>query len=133
MNPNLETVQSIYAAFGAGDIPTIFQYLSQDVEWEHDAPDYGVPWLTPGRGHAHVMKFFEAVSNIEFHVFEPINLLVGQNQVCAIIRLDGTYRPTGGRVVDLEAHLWTFGADGKVVRFRHLADTHQHIAAAKGL
>jgi hypothetical protein len=27
---------------------------------------------------------------------------------------------------DLELHLWKFAANGKVARFRHVVDTHQH-------
>ena len=33
------------------------------------------------------------------------------------------------RIRDLEAHLWTFGADGLVRRIRHLIDSHQFALA----
>jgi ketosteroid isomerase-like protein len=31
---NLATVQSIYEAFGKGDIPAILEVLADDIEWE---------------------------------------------------------------------------------------------------
>ena len=31
---NLATVQSIYEAFGKGDVPSILDTLADDVEWE---------------------------------------------------------------------------------------------------
>jgi ketosteroid isomerase-like protein len=40
--------------------------------------------------------------------------------------------PAGGRFRDEELHLWTLGADGRIVRLRHYVDTAKHIAAAAG-
>jgi len=37
--------------------------------------------------------------------------------------VDGHYR-------DEEMHLWTFDANGKVIRLRHYTDTAKHIQAA---
>jgi len=127
---HLQTVQAIYEAFGRGDIPAILERLHEDVEWEHDAPDHGIPWLKPGRGRAHVVRFFETLGGIEFHGFEPLNLLSGGDQVAGIIRLDATWRPTGERLRDIEVHLWSFDAQGRVVRFRHIVDTLAHARAA---
>ena len=49
----------------------------------------------------------------------------------ALIRLDATVRATGKRVKDLEAHLFTFDDAGRVTRFRHFVDTHQHLLASQ--
>jgi ketosteroid isomerase-like protein len=67
---NLQTVQSIYEAFGKGDIPAIIAAQSDDVEWERGGTDHGVPWLKPGRGKAHVGSFFQALSAIEISKFD---------------------------------------------------------------
>lgn len=40
---NLATVQTIYAAFGRGDVPTILGALSEDIEWEAGGLDHGIP------------------------------------------------------------------------------------------
>ncbi len=130
---NLETVQRIYQAFGRGDVPAMLGELAETIEWEHDAAsfgEYGVPWLHPGRGRKHVAGFLEALTALEFHAFTPVSLLAGDNQVVAIISLEATVKATGKRFTEYEAHLWTFGADGLVSRFRHFVDTAKHIRAA---
>jgi hypothetical protein len=132
MSRNAETVQEIYALFGRGDIPAILGKLREDIEWEHDAVDHGVPWLVPRKGRSEVVGFFETLAGIEFRRFEPRAILEGGNQVVATIFVDLTVKATGGTIRDLEAHLWTFDDDGKVARFKHLADTHQHVRAFRG-
>ena len=129
---NIPTVQRIYEAFGQGDIPAILSSLDPNVEWEHDGRDVGVPWLVPGTGTAHVQGFFASLAGFQITRFEPTNLLEGGNQVAAVINIEAVVPATGGQVKDLEMHLWTFGADGKVTRFRHIVDTAQHIAAYRG-
>jgi uncharacterized protein len=128
---NIQVVQSIYEAFGRGDVPAILERLHPEVEWEYDAVDHGVPWLVPRRGRAEVVKFFESLQGVEFHRFEPANFLEGSNQVLATIHLDITVRASGKKVVDLEAHLFTFDSAGKVTRFQHLLDSHQHVLAIR--
>lgn len=129
---NVQTVQAIYEAFGKGDIPAIIERLHPDVEWEHDMVPHGIPWVEPRRGRAAVVQFFESLAALEFHVFEPVALLEGAGGLVAgIIRLEATYRPTGKTVKDLEAHLFTFDEAGRVTRFRHFIDTHQHLLATR--
>lgn len=124
-------VQSIYEAFGRGDVPAIIELLHPDVEWEHDTIDHGIPWLVARKGREEVVKFFESLSAIEFHHFEPVSYCEGPDQVAAFVRTDLTVKATGKRVVDLEGHLFTFAPDGRVGRFRHFIDTHQHITATR--
>jgi ketosteroid isomerase-like protein len=38
MSTLISTVQSMYAAFGRGDVPGILAHLSPDVSWEFEAP-----------------------------------------------------------------------------------------------
>jgi uncharacterized protein len=129
---NLQTVQSIYESFAKGDIPAILERLHPDVEWEHDAVAHGIPWIVPRRGRTEVVKFFEVLAGLDFHVFEPTALLEGPGQVMGVIRMEASVRATGKRVKDLEAHLFTFDDAGRVTRFRHFADTHQHLLASQG-
>lgn len=122
MTSNIETVQKIYAAFGAGDVPTILSYLDPEVEWEHDwgtAP----PALYQRRvGREAVAGFFDELSNWAMLVFEPTNFLEGGNQVAVPIRLEMRHKATGKVVKDLEMHLFTFGTDGAVQKMRHVLD-----------
>jgi ketosteroid isomerase-like protein len=128
---NTQIVQSIYEAFGRGDIPAILERLHPDVEWEHDMVAHGIPWVTPRKGRAGVVQFFEGLQGLDFHVFEPFTLLEGPGQVMGLIRLEATVRATGKRVKDLEAHLFTFDDAGRITRFRHFVDTHQHLLASQ--
>lgn len=129
---NLETVQAIYADFGAGNVAAIIDRMDEAVEWERNGTDHGVPWLKPGRGKAHVAQFFASLAAVEITRFVPTNLLVGGDQVVAVIDIEATVKATGVAVRDEELHLWTFGPDGKVTGFRHVVDTAQHVAALKG-
>ena len=135
---NAATVQGMYEAFGKGDVEAILDQMADAVEWEqwdggNTGQDAGVPWLVSRSGKDGVAGFFQAVAeNLEFHSFEPRNILEGGNQVAATIAFDATAKPTGDRFQDEEIHLWTFDDAGKVVGMRHYVDTAKHIKAAKG-
>ncbi len=130
---NTSTVQSIYAAFGRGDVPAILAHLHEDVAWEHwtgnSAQKAGVPWLAAKHGAADVVSFFELIGTFQFHDFRVLSVMAGGNQVAAEIAVD-IELPGGARFRDEEMHLWTFDEQGKVTRFRHYLDTHKVIHAA---
>jgi ketosteroid isomerase-like protein len=129
---NIETVQSIYEAFGRGDFDAIVDRLAEDVEWDREAPAYGVPIFEPGTGRDHARRFFDQVmSDLEFHRFEPTNFLTGGDQVAVPIQVEATVRATGKGVEVLEIHLWTFGDDGKVSRFFHSIDRQAFVLASQ--
>lgn len=126
-----ETVQQIYAAFFRGDIAFILAQLAPDVAWDQGL-DVPVPWLQPGHGVAHVASFLKVVGEqLAFDRFEIQNVLAGGDQVVALVAVSVRVLPTGKRADDYEAHVWTFGKDGKVVAFRHLVDTHKHVSVAR--
>ena len=129
-----QTVQDIYAAFGRGDIPAILERLADDVRWDHlpdggGAERHGVPWLVARTGRDEVAGFFEALGALDFHEFAPRAILGEGDTVVALIDEDVTVRATGERIRDKTAHVWTFGSDGRVVEFRHVADTVKHVEA----
>jgi uncharacterized protein len=135
---NVKTVQGLYEAFGRGDIPAIMDTMSDHMEWEqwsdqNTAQEAGVPWMMRRTGKDGVAEFFQAVAdNLEFHSFQPVNILEGGNQVAATISFEATAKETGERFRDEEIHLWTFDDAGKIVGMRHYNDTAKHIRAAKG-
>jgi ketosteroid isomerase-like protein len=126
---NVESVIAIYDAFGRGDVPAILDQLADDVDWDQDAPGYGIPIYEPGVGKQHAQRFFEAVQELEFLRFEPMNFLSGGNQVAVPINVEVEVKSTGNTVEALEIHLWTFGDDGKVSRFFHCIDRHAFVLA----
>src|SRR2546426_2293516 len=125
MPTNLETTEAIYQAFGAGDVPTILSKLAEDITWEHDlVENYGIPWLAPGKGIAHVSDFFGVVhKEFEIASFDVISFLEGNSQVAVGCRMKAKIRLTGEPINGLEVHPWTFERTGKGVRFRHFVDT----------
>ena len=133
MSRNVETVKALYECFGRGDIDGILARLDPDVEWEHDWGSAPLKWYRPRRGRAEVPGFFsDVLGDFEFVRFEPVAFLEGDNMVAVPIHLEVVVKANGRRIRDLEAHLWTFGADGLVTRIRHLIDSHQFALATAG-
>lgn len=130
MSRNVETLKAMYESFGRGDVPAILARLAPDIEWEHDWGAPPLKWYQPRRGPAGVVKFFETLADFEFLRFEPVAFLEGGNMVAVPINLELRVKATGKVIKDLEAHLWTFGDDGRVTRMRHLVDTHQFALAS---
>ena len=136
MNPNLATVQSIYEAFGRGDIPAILSQLADDVQWEawadHSAQKAGVPWLKARTGKAGAAEFFQILGSGALQVkdFQVLSIMDGGRQIAAEIIIEADVPGSGGHFRDEEMHLWTFNDAGKVTRLRHYADTHKHMKAA---
>ena len=131
--PHIETIQLIYAAFGRGDISAILSRLSEAVEWEYGVNSTDVPWLQPRKGRQGAAEFFESLANLEFRKFQ-VNAICGSNDtVVALCDVEAVVRSTGKVFVESdEVHVWHFGPDGLVTRFRHRADTHQHWLAFHG-
>jgi len=130
MSRNVDTVKAMYECFGRGDVPGILARLSPDVEWEHDWGGAPLRWYQPRRGHDGVLQFFATLADFEFLRFEPVAFLEGGDLVAVPIQLELRVKATGKVIRDLEAHLWTFGADGRVARMRHFVDTQQFALAA---
>ena len=130
---NIQTVQSIYTAFGHGDIPSILGHLAENSEWEYGMSDAGVPWLQPRKGRADVPKFFESPGALDFQKFQPKTLLESGNVVVALIVLAVVVKATGRPIIEEdEVHVWHFDSQERVTRFCHKLDTHQHWLALRG-
>jgi ketosteroid isomerase-like protein len=128
----LETIRHIYAAFGRGDISAILECLSDDVEWEYAITPLGVPWLEPRRGRTEVPGFFAALAGFDLHRFEPKAFFENGRIVVVLIDVDLTVRATQRRVAEEdEVHIWYFDGVGRVTRFGHKLDTHQHWLACE--
>jgi uncharacterized protein len=130
-----QSVSAMYDAFGRGDIDGILSHLSEDVTWDVTEEAWtphaaNVPWLLPRRGHDQVAEFFAIVSAWSYERFEVLDMLVSDTQVAVEIRLTAEL-PSGRRIDEEVIHLWTFGADGKVVKLRRMLDTAANIEAAR--
>ncbi|MCC6624936.1 MAG: nuclear transport factor 2 family protein [Deltaproteobacteria bacterium] len=128
---NIETIKSIYAAFGRGDVPSILERLHPEVEWELEGRDIGVPWLRPGRGHEAALAFFQGLGALDFKEFH-VHAVMGEGPwVVGLCRVDAVHRTTGKRLYEgFETHIWRFDDAGRITAMRHGADTQQHAEVA---
>ena len=118
---NLETIRSVYAAFGRGDLEGLIAHLDPEVSWRTP----GAPVLpTAGlkRGHAAVREFFGLLlSTFDVQDFQPADFLAQGDKVVVL----GTSRegPKGsGRLVDFRwVHVFTLRG-GTIVEFEERAD-----------
>src|SRR5688572_707099 len=71
----LETIQAVYAAFAAGDVPGLLALVDEDVDWGRAVQAPGgevVPHLRHGIGMATPVAYFTAVGEtMELHSFAP--------------------------------------------------------------
>jgi uncharacterized protein len=123
---NLETVKSLYSAFGTGDLPTLLGVLDARVEW---AVPGSAPWSGEGRGHEYVQGFFQAFgSAAALSAFAPQSFFVDGDKVIVTGYEEGTARSTGRAWKAHFTHVFTV-ASGKVTAHREYVDT-QAIAEA---
>jgi ketosteroid isomerase-like protein len=128
---NIDTVKQMYEAFGRGDIPAILEKLDDNVEWDTDYGETGVPWLEPRRGRENIPGFFEAVATMGITKFEPHTFGADGNRVVAVIDIEGD-REGRHYVIPNEGHLWVFNDQGKVTKWQHMTDTALHWRIANG-
>ena len=130
---HIESIQAIYEAFGRGDIPAILARLSENVEWEYGVNTTDVPWLQPRRGRDGAAQFFQSLAALDFRDFRVTFIAGSGDTVVALCDVEAVVRETGKTFVEAdEAHVWYFGADGLVSRFRHRVDTRQQWLAYHG-
>jgi ketosteroid isomerase-like protein len=135
----VETVQSMYAAFGRGDIMSVLAPMHPDVKWSINVDPAvpgasAVPVFRPFNGAADVANFFAYLSrDLDFHSFEPLSFTSSALEVVARVQMDLTVRPTKRRMQTESLHLFTFNGEGRLVRFREYSDTLAVAAAWGGL
>lgn len=127
MTDNRETVASIYESFGRGDLDGVLAVVADNVDWglEPGHPALEVaPWLANVRTKSEVPGYFQGLGGaMDFHDFHPIAIGVDGDQVISLIHEDFTVRATGKHVVSTAVHHFTFGNDGRVVRYRPIVDS----------
>ena len=117
-----ETIQTLYAAFGRGDIPALLAMLSDDVHWEHKG-SIGLPFMGVFRGKAAVAQWFGHVAAHEgIQAFEPREFLAGPEHV-TVFGWERTQALPNGRVFESDwVHVFNV-RDGLVTRFVGIYDT----------
>ena len=118
---NLKLVQSVYDAFGKGDIPTVLGSLSPEVQWtEAEGFPYGGTYVGP----AAVLEGVFMRLGTEWEGFSavPEEFIDGGETVVALGKYGGTYKATGKSFQANFAHVWKV-REGQAVRFIQYVDT----------
>ena len=128
---NKNTVESIYQAFGQGNVPAILEHLAENVEWDYASTSIEVPWLKRREGIGGAMEFFQAVGSLlEIDKFQVKEIVEGNRVVIALLDVSFTVRSTGAHVSEIdEIHVFRFNDEGKITAFRHGVDSYEHIRA----
>jgi uncharacterized protein len=128
---NVALVQGLYAAFGRGDVETILETLTPDVEWEMVGRPADYPMFGKRQGVKSAADFFRYLGeNEEFKVFTPESVHADGDVVFVTGRSVYTFRTTGKAVDSDWAHLFVVRG-GKIARFREFIDTAQIVEAAR--
>lgn len=124
----VEVVQSIYQAFGRGDIPAIMSLLAEDVDWIFYGPEE-LPFAGHYTGRDEMLRFFSAVGeSAEIHAFEPREFIVADSRVVVLGWERVTARQTGRTWETHWAHVFTV-EEGQVTYLREYYDTAALVAA----
>lgn len=122
---NVKVVQSMYAAFATGDIPTVVAALDPQVEWweaENFIYDDGNPYTGPDAVLSGV--FARIGAEWENFAVSPKEVLDAGDTIIGHGYYSGRYRNTGKQARAQFAHFFTF-RDGKIVKFQQYTDTAQ--------
>jgi ketosteroid isomerase-like protein len=122
---NINTIQTIYQAFGRGDVQAILAALSDDVDWAAETSSTAAPWYGVRNDKDAVAAFFQQfASSVDTAVFEPTAFAANETDVFALVRYRGTARATGTEIETQLHHYFRF-RDGKIDYYRGTEDTAQ--------
>jgi ketosteroid isomerase-like protein len=128
---NVSLVQSLYEAFGRGDIPAILGAMDPDFVWNiPQAPDYPLGGIHRGpQGIAN--EFFSLIPTYyqEFAAI-PRHVVDDGDQVIVLAEYRGKGKASGTPFQVPVVHVYNF-RDGKWIRFQEYTDTGTIAAALK--
>ena len=119
---NKRVVQSIFEAFGRGDVAAVLALVDEDAEWAAPGPGV-VSYFGERRGREGALEFFKNLgTDVEFESFEPGDLIAEGDRVIAFGSERGRVRRTG-KVFDNRWALDFTIREGKVAGFRCYENT----------
>jgi uncharacterized protein len=126
---NVKTIESTYEAFGRGDVATILDVLTDDVDWGCESASTEVPWWGIRHGKDAVADFFAQLgANSEVLEFTPLAIVGNGDDVLTVVHYRASATKSG-KSVDMEIHHHFHFRDGKISRYRGSEDTLQTLRA----
>ncbi|MBI3347225.1 MAG: nuclear transport factor 2 family protein [Burkholderiales bacterium] len=130
MNTPTALIQSLYAAFGRGDVEALLAACTDDVDW-HMLGSLDLPYIGKFQGKAALLRWFGWVAEFDdIQVFEPREFFAGDDHVTVLGWERTRAKPGGGLFETPWVHLFTL-RDGQVARFVGLYDTAAAEAARR--
>jgi hypothetical protein len=134
---NVGVIQSVYEAFGRGDLAAVMSHVADEVDWGVNAHPEGlgyaeVPYygIVKTKREVESHYFGQAVRDYEFHSFKPLAFLSEGDRVMVPLELEVTVRRTGRRIALAEIHSFVL-ENGKITGYRGFFDTALVAAAFK--
>jgi len=122
---NVSAVRGVYAAFGAGDIPSVLAALDAKTEW-WEAENFIYADKNPYVGPQAVLEgvFMRIGSDWDGFAVTPTEVFDAGDTAIACGHYSGIHKKTGKQVRAQFAHFFSF-RDGKIVKFQQYTDTAQ--------
>jgi ketosteroid isomerase-like protein len=125
---NTALIQRLYDAFSKGDINTILNHLTADVEWIFEGPEI-IPFTGIRHGIEQTKGFFAGLATTQAGMkLTPHQFVAQGDHVAMLGRYTGTVTGTGKHFDTPVAHFFHI-RDGKVARFTNLTDTAAYVEA----
>jgi ketosteroid isomerase-like protein len=120
---NIKTIQSVYDAFGTGDVGAILDALTDDVDWASDTTSTAAPWYGVRKGKDQVRGFFEAFgSEMEVEQFDVVSIAGNDTDVHTVVKMKATRRSTGASIA-MNLHHYFVLDDGRISYYRGSEDS----------
>ncbi len=131
MSGNVQVLRDAYAAFAAGDVPSVLSVMSPDIVW-NEAENFPYADRNPYVGPDAIVKgvFARLVEEWDFWTLDIEHLLDAGDTVVALGRYKARHSETGKDLDAQFAHIWWL-EDGKITRFQQYADTAQAMGATR--
>ncbi len=122
---NLKTIRTIYDAFGRGDLATILDAVTDDVDWSSGAASRSAPWYGRRIGKDAVTDYFRSIGEaIEVLDFTQLSFAATDTEVMVLNQFRMRSRRSGKEAAMHLHHYWRF-RDDKGAFWRGSEDTEQ--------
>ena len=120
---NIKTIQTVYEAFGRGDVGAIVDAVTDDVDWASDTSSTGAPWYGAHHGKDGVAEFFTQFGRtMEVQEFTPLSFAANESAVLTVVRFRASSRATG-KAAAMNLHHYFVFTGGKISYYRGSEDT----------
>ena len=122
MPTNKEIMESAYASFALGDVPTVLALMDPNIEWREAEgwPLYNGTFVGP---QAIVDGVFMRLGEIGDNFSVNVNQLVAEGDTVVALGSYTWNRKDSGEPAEVQmAHVWTLD-DGKITRMQQHVDT----------